>query len=76
MPSENTRMYYTPSAIAKKEVLFNVLQPIINGFNDLPQIKFNTTKGRLKYVSCSSPEKIFYSCEAIVYVDYKSNAET
>jgi len=76
MLSKNSCIYHNPSAISIKEGAFNLLEPIINTFSDLPIIKFNKTKGPLKYIACTNPKKNFYPCKAIVLVNYKSNADT
>ena len=76
MLSETKTIYYNPSAISIKAGAFNVLQPIINGFDNLPVVLFNKTKGPLKYIPCVKPEKDHYPCRAIVLVNYKAKTET
>ncbi|EDP71445.1 hypothetical protein FBALC1_03137 [Flavobacteriales bacterium ALC-1] len=76
MLSKNKSIYYNPSAISIKEGAFNVLQPHINNFDALPKIQFNKAKGFIKYLPCDNPEKDYYPCNAIILVNYKSNAET
>lgn len=76
MLSKNMNIYHNPSAISIKEGAFNVLRPIVNNFENLPIVKFNKTKGPIKYMPCSSPKKNDYPCHAIILVNYKSNSET
>ncbi len=76
MLSKNKCIYHNPSAISIKEGAFNVLQPIIKNFDILPIVKFNKTKGPLRYIPCATPKKDFYPCKVIVLVNYKGNAET
>ena len=76
MLSENKHIYYNPSAISMKEGAFNVLTPIVQNFEDLPIVKFNKTKGNLKYIPCLKPEKDHYPCNAIILVNYQPNSKT
>ena len=76
MLSKNKHIYYNPSAISIKKGAFNLLQPIVKNFENLPIIKFNKTKGELKYIPCIKPEKDHYPCKAIVLVNYKPKSET
>ena len=76
MLSKDKHIYYNPSAISMKEGAFNVLQPVIKNFEDIPVVKFNKTKGDLKYIPCLKPEKDHYPCNAIVLVNYQPNSKT
>jgi hypothetical protein len=74
--SENSHIYYNPSAISIKKGAFNTLRPLIDDFDDIPNTFFNKTKGLLKYVPCKTPKKDSYPCKSIIMVNYKSSAET
>lgn len=76
MLSKDKNIYHNPSAISIKEGAFNVLQPLVNNFDNLPIVKFNKTKGPLKYMPCNDPVKNHYPCHAIILVNYKSMSET
>ncbi|WP_299119818.1 hypothetical protein [uncultured Winogradskyella sp.] len=76
MLSENKSIYYNPLAVSIKEGAFKVLKPIVGDFDALPTIKFNKTKGALKYISCNRPKKDYYPCNAIVLVNYENNSKT
>jgi hypothetical protein len=76
MLSLSKNMYYNPSAISIKEGAFNTLEPLVDGFKDLPVIQFNKSKGLIKYIPCKSPEEDFYPCRGIILVNYKPKAET
>lgn len=74
--SKDKHIYYNPSAISIKKGAFNLLQPLVNNFENLPIIKFNKTKGDLKYLPCAKPEKNHYPCNTIILVNYKPNSIT
>ena len=76
MLSKNKNIYHNPCALSLKEGAFDVLQPLINNFEGLPIVKFNKTKGLIKYLPCPSPKKNYYPCHAIILVNYKNKAET
>lgn len=76
MLSKDQNIYHNPSAISIKEGAFKVLRPIVTNFDNLPIVKFNKTKGPIKYMPCSDPRKNHYPCHAIILVNYKSKAET
>ncbi|WP_111682136.1 hypothetical protein [Winogradskyella tangerina] len=76
MLSEDGNIYYNPSAISIKEGSFDILNPIIAQFDQLPETVFNKTKGKLKYLPCKQPSNISYPCKAIVMVNYEKSAET
>lgn len=76
MLSQNKNIYYNPSAISIKEGAFAVLKPIVKRFNSFPLIKFNPSKGLLKYIPFNRPEKSHYPCNAVVLVNYKQNSKT
>lgn len=73
---EDRHIYYNPSAISIKEGSFDILNPIIAQFDQLPETVFNKTKGKLKYLPCKQPSNISYPCKAIVMVNYEKGAET
>lgn len=74
--SNNKHIYYNPSGISIKEGAFNVIEPVINNFEDIPIVNFNKTKGNLKYLPCLKPEQDHYPCNAIILVNYKAKSET
>lgn len=76
MLSKDKHIYYNPSSISIKEGAFNVLKPIVRNFENLPIIKFNKTKGELKYIPCIKPKEDHYPCNAIILVNYKPEAKT
>ena len=73
---EDRQIYYNPSAISIKEGAFEILQPLIDGFEQIPETLFNTSKGKLKYVPCKAPSNISYPCKSIIMVNYEKGAET
>ncbi|EPR74788.1 hypothetical protein ADIWIN_0152 [Winogradskyella psychrotolerans RS-3] len=74
--SENQHIYYNPSSISIKEGAFNLLQPLVKNFEELPIVEFNKTKGQLKYMPCAKPKQDHYPCRAIVLVNYKPESDT
>ncbi|SDH01657.1 hypothetical protein SAMN04489796_1011176 [Winogradskyella thalassocola] len=74
--SENQHIYYNPLSISIKEGAFNLLQPLVKNFEELPIVEFNKTKGQLKYMPCIKPKHDHYSCQAIVLVNYKPESDT
>jgi len=75
MLSKDKHIYYNPSAISIKEGAFNLLQPLVTNFESLPIIKFNKTKGDIKYIPCLRPEEDHYPCNAIILVNYKPKSK-
>jgi hypothetical protein len=76
MLSESKNIYYNPSAVSIKEGAFSLLSPLVDGFNDLPLIQFNKSKGLIKYMPCKPPKEDFYPCRGIILVNYKAEALT
>lgn len=76
MLSKNKCIYHNPSAISIKEGAFNLLQPLVDNFNALPNIQFNKAKGLIKYLPCKNPKKDYYPSNTVVMVNYKSESET
>ena len=76
MLSEDNEIYYNHSAISIKQGAFNLLEPLVSNFKDLPIVKFNKTKGNLKYIPCTKPKKDHYPCRSIILVNYKAKSET
>ncbi|WP_179004907.1 hypothetical protein [Winogradskyella forsetii] len=74
--SKDQHIYYNPSAISIKKGAFELLEPLVNDFENLPIVKFNKTKGDLKYMPCVKPNKDHYPCTAIISVNYKPNSKT
>ncbi|WP_344714653.1 hypothetical protein [Winogradskyella damuponensis] len=74
--SKDKHIYYNPLAISIKKGAFNVLEPIVSDFDSLPLVKFNKTKGDLKYIPCEKPKNNHYPCHAIILVNYKPKAGT
>ncbi|WP_178990308.1 hypothetical protein [Winogradskyella schleiferi] len=74
--SKDEHIYYNPSAISIKKGAFNLLEPLVNNFEDLPIVKFNKTKGDLKYMPCNKPKKDHYPCAAITLVNYNPKSKT
>ena len=76
MLSETKEIYHNPLAISVKEGAFNVIEPLVDTFKDLPIVQFNKHKGLIKYMPCPSPKKDAYPCRSIILVNYMRNAET
>ncbi|MDP5082025.1 MAG: hypothetical protein NWP87_05155, partial [Winogradskyella sp.] len=76
MLSGSQNIYYNPSALSIKKGAFKLLEPLVEGFNNLPITQFNTSKGLIKYMPCKAPKADFYPCKGIVLINYKANAET
>lgn len=76
MLSKNRHIYYNPSAISIKEGAFTKLQSEIENFEELPITLFNKSKGQLKYIPSSYPQKDNYPCKAIIMVNYKKGSKT
>ena len=76
MLSEDQCIYHNPLALSVKKGAFAVLQPYIPNFEDLPTVNFNKSKGEIKYVPCSDPERSHYPCKAIILVNYQPEADT
>ncbi|WP_405576029.1 hypothetical protein [Winogradskyella sp. Asnod2-B02-A] len=76
MLSEDQDIYYNPSAISIKQGAFNLLEPLVPSFKDLPIVKFNKTKGNLKYIPCIKPKRDHYPCRSIILVNYTPNSDT
>lgn len=76
MLSGTRNIYFNPSAISIKEGAFALLDPIIENFDALPTIRFNPSKGPIKYIPCQPPKKDSYPCDAIILTNYKEKAET
>ncbi|MUU77854.1 hypothetical protein [Winogradskyella endarachnes] len=76
MLSKTEDIYFNPGAISIKEGAFKTLDTIIPNFNALPNIVFNKSKGVLKYVPCTTPEKLHYPCDAVVLVNYSTDSKT
>ena len=74
--SENEHIYYNPSSISIKKGAFELLQPLVNNFDNLPIVEFNATKGQLKYMPCAKPKHNHYPCGAIMLVNYQPQSET
>lgn len=74
--SEDQHIYYNPSSISIKQGAFNLLQPLVDNFEDLPIIEFNKIKGQLKYMPCPKPKQNHYPCRAIVLVNYTHESKT
>lgn len=76
MLASDSHIYHNPSAISIKEGAFDLLRPLIGGFDGLPNTLFNKTKGIIKYMPCKSPIKDKYPCRAIIMVNYSKDSET
>ncbi|WP_458628855.1 hypothetical protein [Winogradskyella sp. PC D3.3] len=74
--SEDQHIYYNPSSISIKQGAFNLLEPLVNNFEDLPIVEFNKIKGQLKYMPCPKPEQNHYPCRAIILVNYTPESKT
>ncbi len=74
--SEDQHIYYNPSSISIKQGAFNLLEPLVDNFEDLPIVEFNKIKGQLKYMPCTKPKQDHYPCRAIVLVNYTPESET
>ncbi|WP_407556119.1 hypothetical protein [Winogradskyella sp. 4-2091] len=73
---KNQDFYFNPAAISIKEGAFKILEKDIQGFDNLPIVKFNKAKGYLKYLPCEHPNKLHYPCFATILVNYKANTTT
>lgn len=73
---QDGEIYYNPTAISIKEGAFEVLNPLIDKFDQLPITVFNKTKGKLKYLPCKQPSNISYPCQAIIMVNYQKGVDT
>ncbi|MAX71161.1 MAG: hypothetical protein CMC76_08685 [Flavobacteriaceae bacterium] len=69
-------IYVNPSALSIKEGSFEVLQNIVPNFDNLPITEFNKSKGQIKYIPFTSPQKDCYPCKAIVSVNYTKGSDT
>ena len=76
MLSKNQDIYFNPNAISIKEGAFKILGPVISSFDSLPAINFNKSKGTLKYLPCTIPNKLHYPCHAVILVNYDVNSNT
>lgn len=76
MLASDSHIYHNPSAISIKEGAFDLLRPLIAGFDGLPNTLFNKTKGIIKYIPCKNPIKDKYPCRAIIKVNYRKGSET
>jgi hypothetical protein len=76
MLSGTASIHHNPLALSIKAGAFKVLEPMVDGFGDLPTVTFNKSKGPIKYVSCPPPNKDHYPCKAIVLVNYQDNSDT
>ena len=76
MLSQIKKIFHNPSAISIKEGAFNLLQPLVETFEDLPIVQFNKRKGLIKYMPCKHPKKDSYPCDAIIIVNYKDMSKT
>ena len=76
MLAKDCHIYHNPSAISIKEGSFSSLRPLIDNFDNLPNIIFNKTKGLIKYVPCKVPAKDNYPCKAIIMVNYNKDSTT
>jgi len=74
--SENQCIYHNPLALSIKKGAFDLLQPLISNFEELPAVNFKTSKGPIKYVPRPTPKKSHYPCKAIILVNYTPKAET
>lgn len=74
--SKDKHIYYNPSAISIKKGAFDLLKPIIKNFENLPIVKFNKTKGDLKYIPSSKTKEGHYPCKAIIIVNHKPKSKT
>ncbi|MBD09894.1 MAG: hypothetical protein CMC68_03915 [Flavobacteriaceae bacterium] len=76
MLAADAHIYHNPSAISLKKGAFNLLRPLVRGFDALPDTVFNTTKGVIKYLPCKTPNKDHYPCRAIIMVNYSKDSDT
>ncbi len=76
MLAKNQEIFFNPSAISIKEGAFGILNPIVDGFADIPNVLFNKSKGKLKYIPCKQPLKRSYSCKSIIMVNYSKDQHT
>lgn len=76
MLSKNQCIYHNPLALSIKKGSFEVLQPHIPHFKDLPTVNSNKSKGQMTYVPCAYPKKTHYPCKAIILVNYIPKAAT
>ncbi|WP_171032474.1 hypothetical protein [Winogradskyella algicola] len=76
MLAKDSRIYHNPSAISIKEGAFDLLRPLVDDFDSLPNTLFNKTKGVIKHLPCKSPIKDCYPCSAIIMVNYSKGSKT
>lgn len=76
MLAKDSRIYHNPSAISIKEGAFDLLRPLIDDFDSLPNTLFNKTKGVIKHLTCKSPIKDCYPCSAVIMVNYSKGSKT
>ncbi len=76
MLAADSHIYHNPSAISIKKGAFSLLRPLVNGFDELPDMVFNKTKGVIKYLPCKTPNKDHYPCRAIIMVNYTKDSDT
>ena len=74
MLSGTQSIYYNPSAISIKEGAFSLLSPLVKGFDNLPIVQFNKSKGLIKYMPCTPPLENAYPCKGLILVNYQAKA--
>lgn len=76
LSSKTANIHNNPSAISIKHGAFNVLEPMIKGFNSLPTTQLHKSKGLIKYVAPAPLKKTHYPCRQIILVNYQKDADT
>ncbi|MDY2587096.1 hypothetical protein [Winogradskyella aquimaris] len=74
--SKDLHIYSNPSAISLKEGAFEVLNPLVRSFEEIPETLFNKSKGPLKYLVPNPLLKGSYSCKALIMVNYAKGKPT
>ncbi|WP_179343774.1 hypothetical protein [Winogradskyella ursingii] len=76
LAANDLNIYTNPAALSVKEGSFDILSPLVDGFESFETLKVNPSKGRIKYIPFPKPTQNKYTCQNIILVNYKKNAVT
>ena len=76
LSSQTLGIHTNPAGISIKKGAFELLKPMVNHFEAVPEIHLNKFKGIVKYVPFEPPIQSHFPCYTIVLVNYKKDSDT